>query len=104
MAVEIIEQSKGPSVYVWEQIDGMWACCAGDHNAFCFLCQKADETLVSLIQHVREGNMICRAKPDGEFEFHVTMKGHAAAEDLIMSDPAMADMWAKLQANGSFDV
>lgn len=99
-----IQQADGYSpIHMWVQDGETWACAAADHNAFCFLCQRADELLLELIQHCEEGNMLARAKPDGSFEFKMTVKGTAAAENLIHNDPEMASMWAQLQAKGPLD-
>lgn len=99
MSQTVIHQGQGhPDIYVWDNgADQVWACCAYDHGPMCRLCQPVDETLLALLQNVASGNMLARAKPDGEFEFKMTVKGNAAAENLVHATVEGADLWARLQ-------
>lgn len=96
-ATTITQPDGYPVIHVWRRGDEVWACCASDHGPMCRLCQEADEVLVACLLSCADGQMLARAGSAGDFKFKATAKGVAHAEDLMMSDPEMAAIWADLQ-------
>lgn len=95
-----IDLPDGRTLHRWTDEAGQeWACMVYDHGPFCRLCRPVDETLRACLNLVEEGKAEPRQGPDG-FEFKLTQQGHAAAEDLLSTNPEAAAMWADLQKRG----
>lgn len=94
----VIELPGGRRLHRWTDRDGQeWACMAYDHGPMCRLCQRVDETLGACLELVEEGKAEPRQRPAGEFEFKLTQKGRAVAEDVIGGSPEGAALWKQLQ-------
>lgn len=101
MTRRVIELPDGQRLHRWANPDGQeWACMAYDHGPMCRLCRPVDETLAALLEHVEEGRALPRQRPDGEFEFKLTQKGVAAAEDLLSRSPEAVEFLGEAQRRG----
>lgn len=94
-----IQQPDGyPTVYVWETVGQVWACCATDHGPMCRLCQRVDDQVFAdLLSACSDGLVLLDAGADGQFKCRLTDKGTARVEDYTGNDPAGAVLWARIQ-------